>query len=407
MAVSGGRRRVGSMLPYLVKTLRKESTNPANQKLPSLRRMFSLYDQINLIDSVPEGELRFKCELVHPTSVPSQFAHQLHNHICSTRSKAWAKVTTAEKDIVELEPYSDTGFTVNDVKYEGSLLIVENKVLSWAPKRFSDINSERYANELLVDYTRCSLSIFQILRPIPEIPDRQSSVVRRCEPGVQSLDAMITTFSDRFYDCFAIFIRSRLRQSPCRSALPLTTSQATPPCSPPSSIVPRRGPSSKSQLQEMNTSLESTMFNIIEQLLCGVHLFLSLVALARENDLLLGMVAAVINRAFLPPQAQSPIHDIIPTNLGIVLGREAVVEFVRRLSEAFGFFQVVNHKIALFLHEDMLEELALKMKYYARVLSRKVLLNSNFDKFKSPMANRRDAFFCVMMREDPPSVRFS
>ncbi|KAK8916448.1 hypothetical protein KSP39_PZI022809 [Platanthera zijinensis] len=113
MAVSGGRRRVGSMLPYLVKTLRKESTNPANQKLPSLRRMFSLYDQINLIDSVPEGELRFK----------------------------W---------------YSDTGFTVNDVKYEGSLLIVENKILSWAPKRFSDINSD-------------SLSIFKILRPIPEI----------------------------------------------------------------------------------------------------------------------------------------------------------------------------------------------------------------------------------------------
>ncbi|XP_073101736.1 uncharacterized protein [Elaeis guineensis] len=113
MVGGGGRQKVASMLPYLVKTLRKETLKPSNQTLPSLRRTFSLYDQINLIDSVPEGQLRF-------------------------------------------QRYSDTGFTVNGVEYEGSLLIVENKVMSWAPKNFSEITAE-------------SLSIFQILRPVPEI----------------------------------------------------------------------------------------------------------------------------------------------------------------------------------------------------------------------------------------------
>ncbi|KAG0498819.1 hypothetical protein HPP92_003510 [Vanilla planifolia] len=113
MATGVGRQRVVSLLPYVVRTLRKESQNHANRMLPSLRRMFSLYDQINLIDNVPEDQLRF-------------------------------------------QRYSETGFTINGVKYEGSLLIVENKVMSWAPKRFSEINAE-------------SLSIFKVLRPVPEI----------------------------------------------------------------------------------------------------------------------------------------------------------------------------------------------------------------------------------------------
>ncbi|XP_020081568.1 NADH dehydrogenase [ubiquinone] 1 alpha subcomplex assembly factor 3-like [Ananas comosus] len=113
MVVGGGRQRAAWMLPYLVKTLRKEPLKPTNQTLPSLRRTFSLYDQINLIDTVPDDQLRF-------------------------------------------QGYSDTGFTINKVKYEGSLLIVENKIMSWAPKKFSEITTE-------------SLSIFQVLRPVPEI----------------------------------------------------------------------------------------------------------------------------------------------------------------------------------------------------------------------------------------------
>lgn len=83
------------------------------QRLPSLRRAFSLYDQINLIDKVPEDQLRF-------------------------------------------QGYTDTGFTVNGVDYEGSLICVGNLLMSWSPKKFSEVNAE-------------SLSLFKIMRPIPDI----------------------------------------------------------------------------------------------------------------------------------------------------------------------------------------------------------------------------------------------
>jgi NADH dehydrogenase [ubiquinone] 1 alpha subcomplex assembly factor 3 len=39
--------------------------------------------------------------------------------------------------------YDDTGFKINNVKYEGSVLIVENKIMTWAPKTFSEITPER------------------------------------------------------------------------------------------------------------------------------------------------------------------------------------------------------------------------------------------------------------------------
>lgn len=40
--------------------------------------------------------------------------------------------------------YTDTGFTVNGVHYEGSLLCVGNLILSWAPKKFSEMTPNRY-----------------------------------------------------------------------------------------------------------------------------------------------------------------------------------------------------------------------------------------------------------------------
>ncbi|XWS65737.1 hypothetical protein CRYUN_Cryun05aG0139000 [Craigia yunnanensis] len=113
MAVRG---RAVETLPKLIRSLRKDSlslTRTQAQVLPSLRRAFSLYDQINLIDNVPEDQIRF-------------------------------------------QGYTDTGFTVNGVKYEGSLLCVGNLLTSWGPHKFSEITPE-------------SLSIFQIIRPIPEI----------------------------------------------------------------------------------------------------------------------------------------------------------------------------------------------------------------------------------------------
>ncbi|KAK3157204.1 hypothetical protein QOZ80_2AG0117550 [Eleusine coracana subsp. coracana] len=113
-AAARGHKALGT-LPQLVKSLRSEpvSNGPRLRQLPSLRRTFSLYDQINLIDSVPEDQLRF-------------------------------------------QSYDDTGFKINNVKYEGSLLIVENKIMTWVPKTFAEISAE-------------SLSIFKVVHPIPEI----------------------------------------------------------------------------------------------------------------------------------------------------------------------------------------------------------------------------------------------
>ncbi|XP_065853753.1 uncharacterized protein [Euphorbia lathyris] len=107
------RQRAVSTLPKLIQSLRKAPVEGRVAALPSLRRAFSLYDQINLIDNVPQDQLRF-------------------------------------------QGYTDTGFKVNGVDYEGSLLCVGNLLLSWSPKNFSQITPE-------------SLSIFQIMRPIPEI----------------------------------------------------------------------------------------------------------------------------------------------------------------------------------------------------------------------------------------------
>ncbi|CAM8899554.1 unnamed protein product [Rhodiola kirilowii] len=115
--MAGMRQKAAATLPSLIRSLRKEGTTTTrvNQvgSLPSLRRAFSLYDQINLIDNVPEDQLRF-------------------------------------------QGYTDTGFTVNGADYEGSLLCIGNLLMSWSPKKFSEITAD-------------SLSIFQTVRPIPEI----------------------------------------------------------------------------------------------------------------------------------------------------------------------------------------------------------------------------------------------
>ncbi|KAH6812236.1 NADH dehydrogenase ubiquinone 1 alpha subcomplex assembly factor-like protein [Perilla frutescens var. frutescens] len=106
-------RQRAAALPTLMRALRKEAPPRHHTVLPSLRRAFSLYDQINIIDNVPEDQLRF-------------------------------------------QGFDDMGFKVNGVKYEGSILCVGNLLMSWTPKKFSDITAE-------------SLTIFKTMRPIPEI----------------------------------------------------------------------------------------------------------------------------------------------------------------------------------------------------------------------------------------------
>ncbi|KAG8084338.1 hypothetical protein GUJ93_ZPchr0010g10890 [Zizania palustris] len=55
---------------------------------------------------------------------------------------------------LRFQSYDDTGFKINNLKYEGSLLIVENKIMTWTPKTFVEITAE-------------SLSIFKVMHPIP------------------------------------------------------------------------------------------------------------------------------------------------------------------------------------------------------------------------------------------------
>ncbi|KAH9606932.1 hypothetical protein KSS87_009327 [Heliosperma pusillum] len=101
-----GQKAGGMALPSLMKFLRQNNIPKPLQTpapLPSLRRTFSLYDQINLIDNVPEDQLRF-------------------------------------------QEFDNSGFKVNGIKYEGSLLCVGNLLMSWKPKNFSEITPERTAD---------------------------------------------------------------------------------------------------------------------------------------------------------------------------------------------------------------------------------------------------------------------
>ncbi|XP_073155814.1 uncharacterized protein [Henckelia pumila] len=125
------RQRVAAALPTLMQALRKEAP-PRRYPLPSLRRAFSIYDQINLIDNIPEDQLRF-------------------------------------------QEIDDSGFKVNGVKYEGSLICMGNFVMSWTPKKFSDITAE-------------SLSIFQTVQPTPDI------LILGCGRHIQPIDPKLRSF---------------------------------------------------------------------------------------------------------------------------------------------------------------------------------------------------------------------
>ncbi|KAI3449008.1 hypothetical protein Pfo_005673 [Paulownia fortunei] len=135
------RQRAVVALPTLMRALRKEAPPRHHTALPSLRRAFSLYDQINLIDNVPEDQLVSK--------VPNFL-------LCFGR-------------------FDDTGFKVNGVRYEGSLLCVGNLLMSWTPKKVSEITVE-------------SLSIFKTVRPIPEI------LILGCGRYIQQVNPELRSF---------------------------------------------------------------------------------------------------------------------------------------------------------------------------------------------------------------------
>ncbi|RVX02341.1 hypothetical protein CK203_028352 [Vitis vinifera] len=174
------RQRAVATLPTLMRALRKEPPKPTTQPLPSLRRAFSLYDQINLIDNVPEDQLRFQGYLFtfSISFLPPISSSFRHYPMWRLKAKAFAVLifnfllpisilanwpflglgTISEiefrptlSDLLAPSPkikvilamYTDTGFTVSGVQYEGSLLCVGNVLLSWGPKKLSEITADR------------------------------------------------------------------------------------------------------------------------------------------------------------------------------------------------------------------------------------------------------------------------
>nr|XP_043626964.1 1-aminocyclopropane-1-carboxylate oxidase homolog 3-like [Erigeron canadensis] len=101
--------------------------------------------------------------------------------------------------------------------------------------------------------------------------------------------------------------------------------------------------------------------------------------------------------------------------------RKQVIAEVKDAMESWGFFQIVNHGIPFSILEDMKkgvlgffeEDNEVKKKWYTREMNeeRRVVYNSNFDLYSSPVANWRDTIFCDMAQitpqadELPPTCR--
>lgn len=90
--------------------------------------------------------------------------------------------------------------------------------------------------------------------------------------------------------------------------------------------------------------------------------------------------------------------------------RRQIVGKVRNASEACGFFQVINHGVPVSIMEEMKEgvrrfyeqDTEEKKRFYTRDITKKVVYNSNFDLYTSPVANWRDTFYCLMFPNPPP-----
>nr|XP_048333188.1 1-aminocyclopropane-1-carboxylate oxidase homolog 1-like isoform X1 [Ziziphus jujuba var. spinosa] len=89
--------------------------------------------------------------------------------------------------------------------------------------------------------------------------------------------------------------------------------------------------------------------------------------------------------------------------------RTEIVERVRKASETWGFFQIVNHGIPLSVMEEMREgvrrfheqDTEVKKQFYTRDPTKTVICNTNFDLYKAPSANWRDTFLCQLAPDTP------
>ncbi|KAJ4836063.1 hypothetical protein Tsubulata_008965, partial [Turnera subulata] len=89
--------------------------------------------------------------------------------------------------------------------------------------------------------------------------------------------------------------------------------------------------------------------------------------------------------------------------------RKEIVDGVRNAADTWGFFQVINHGISTSVMEDMKEgarrffeqDTEIKKTFYIRGVSRKFIYNSNFNLYKSRVANWRDTLVSSMAPHPP------
>lgn len=139
---------VRQRLPEVIRALKSAPARPVaiNHLLPSLRRAFSLYDQINLIDNVPDDQLRFQQYASFLFFCPFVALNMLM--LVEWIILVFPSFSFLIRGLRRIR-YTDTGFKVNGVDYEGSLLCFGNLLMSWTPKKFSEITPDRYFSSCL------------------------------------------------------------------------------------------------------------------------------------------------------------------------------------------------------------------------------------------------------------------
>lgn len=108
------------------------------------------------------------------------------------------------------------------------------------------------------------------------------------------------------------------------------------------------------------------------------------------------------------PKHVIPVIDLADVDKG-PSKRQEIVERLKGASEAWGFFQVVNHGIPMPVLDEIIDgvrrfheqDLEVKKELYTRDQMKPFVYNSNFDLYSSPALNWRDTFMYYLAPNPP------